>query len=146
MGRFIRDCLYSKYLLTHFHFNEHLPPTINAVIMTQLQMSTCQAQFSTQRSLEHRIRYVWSWQLCSVFMNLLSGAEYLFWGCLPWAASTIFVLRGTSTAKSAFRMNSEQRNVWFPALSFKPIDERRRRKGKNALIGVTELYFLFFAF
>lgn len=71
------------------------PDYRSVVVMTQLQVSKCQPHSSPPCTLEHRVHSVWSLQCRSVFMNLLSGAEYLFWGCLPWAASTSSLLRAT---------------------------------------------------
>lgn len=54
------------------------PDHHRTVIMTQWQVSKRRPHSSPACKLEHHVHSVWSLQCRSVFMNLLSGAEYLF--------------------------------------------------------------------
>lgn len=106
------------------------------VIMTQLQVSKCQPH-SPPRSQENHVHSVWSLQCRSVFMNLLSGAEYLFRGCLPWAASTISLLRGTSQQSLPSKWTANKGMLHFQLWVLNP--QKRQRKGGKWMMHLSVL-------
>lgn len=67
---------------------------------------SCQVSMSLSRTQEHFVGAVWSLRYHSVFVKLLSG-DYLWGEWLPWAASTISLLRGRSGACLQTQRNSE---------------------------------------
>lgn len=114
------------------------PDYRSVVIMTQLQVSKCQPHSSLQRMLEHHVHSIWSLQCRSVFMNLLSGAEYLFRGCLPWAASTSSLPRATGqqSLPSKWRVNKGMFDFQLWVLNPQMRQKRRKQNKKKRHLSV----------